>query len=72
MSGTNILLDQERDSDTVWLDHNEKDPTRRYKMFTTATDAYDFGPDLADVLAEFMAAGGPANPQVEGRIVRAE
>ena len=33
--GTNILLDQERDSDTVWLDLNEKDPARRYKMFTT-------------------------------------
>ncbi|HSW47188.1 MAG TPA: hypothetical protein VLM89_16615 [Phycisphaerae bacterium] len=33
--GTNILLDQERDSDTVWLDLNEKDPSRRYKMFTT-------------------------------------
>ncbi|MBI4580752.1 MAG: hypothetical protein HY718_13680 [Planctomycetes bacterium] len=33
--GTNILLDQERDSDTVWLDLNERDPARRYKMFTT-------------------------------------
>lgn len=33
--GTNILLDQERDSDTVWLDHNEKDPAQRFKMFTT-------------------------------------
>ena len=33
--GTNILLDQERDSDTVRLDLYEKDPSRRYKMFTT-------------------------------------
>ncbi|UCD27462.1 MAG: hypothetical protein JSV03_10085 [Planctomycetota bacterium] len=33
--GTNILLDQERDSSTVWLDLNERDPSRRYKMFTT-------------------------------------
>jgi len=33
--GTNILLDQERDSGTVWLDHNETDPARRFKMFTT-------------------------------------
>ncbi len=41
-----------------------------YKMFSTAADAYDFGPDLADVLAEFMAANGPANPQVEGRIMK--
>ena len=41
-----------------------------YGMFATAADAYDFGPDLADVLAEFMAAGGPAAPMVEGRITQ--
>ena len=39
-----------------------------YSMFTMATDAYDFGPDLADVLAEYMAENSPANPMVEGRI----
>jgi hypothetical protein len=33
--GTNILLHQERDSGTVYLDHNEKDPSKRFKMFTT-------------------------------------
>lgn len=33
--GTNILLDQERDSGAVWIDLNEKDASRRYKMFTT-------------------------------------
>lgn len=33
--GTNILLDQERDSGTVYLDHNEQDPAKRFKMFTT-------------------------------------
>ena len=41
-----------------------------YKMFTTATDAYDFGPDLADVMAEYMAANSPAAPMVEGRITK--
>ena len=42
-----------------------------YKMFVSdATDVYDFGPDLADVLAEFMAATGPSNPKVEGRITK--
>ena len=42
-----------------------------YKMFVSdAMNPYDFGPDLADVLAEFMAATGPANPQVEGRIMK--
>ncbi len=44
-----------------------------YKMFTTeAMNPYDFGPDLADVLAEYMAAQGPVMPMVEGRIKTVE
>ncbi len=44
-----------------------------YAMFATeAMDVYDFGPDLADVLAEYMAAQGPVMPKVEGRISRQE
>ena len=44
-----------------------------YRMFTTdAMDVYDYGPDLADVLAEYMAAHGPVMPYVEGRISRSE
>ena len=44
-----------------------------YRMFTTeAMDVYDYGPDLADVLAEYMAAHGPVVPTVEGRISRLE
>ncbi len=39
-----------------------------YKMFSDADDAYDFGPNLADVLAEYMAAVGPVAPKLEGRI----
>jgi hypothetical protein len=31
--GTNIVISKElRDSNTIWLDHNEKDPARRFKM----------------------------------------
>ncbi len=41
-----------------------------YSMFADAEDAYDFGPDLADVMAEFMAANSPAAPAVEGRIMK--
>ena len=41
-----------------------------YGMFATAEDAYDFGPDLADVMAEYMAANSPAAPTVEGRITK--
>lgn len=43
-----------------------------YSMFADAEDAYDFGPDLADVMAEYMAASGPVAPEVEGRIKKAE
>ncbi|MEM7461466.1 MAG: bifunctional metallophosphatase/5'-nucleotidase [Pseudomonadota bacterium] len=40
-----------------------------YKMFETESmNAYDFGPDLADVTAEFMAKSGPYEPYTDGRI----
>ncbi|MBT0958602.1 5'-nucleotidase C-terminal domain-containing protein [Alphaproteobacteria bacterium KMM 3653] len=40
-----------------------------YKMFATdAVNPYDFGPDLADVLAEFMASEGDYTPYTDGRI----
>ena len=35
--GTNITLTHNRDSSTVWLDHEEKDSSCRYKMFATAS-----------------------------------
>lgn len=42
-----------------------------YKMFSSdAMNVYDFGPDLADVLAEYMAEIAPVNPMVEGRITK--
>ena len=39
-----------------------------YKMFVDAANAYDFGPDLADVTAEFIAANAPYKPYTDGRI----
>ncbi|SFA97669.1 5'-nucleotidase [Poseidonocella pacifica] len=39
-----------------------------YKMFVEAENAYDFGPDLADVTAEFLAEQGPYAPYTDGRI----
>ncbi|KIN61939.1 putative 5-nucleotidase [Sulfitobacter noctilucicola] len=39
-----------------------------YAMFKTAENAYDFGPDLADVTAEFIAANAPYKPYTDGRI----
>ena len=40
-----------------------------YKMFTgDDKNAYDFGPDLADVTAEYLAEHAPYTPHVEGRI----
>ena len=41
-----------------------------YRMFVDATNAYDFGPDLADVTAEYMAKIGPVTPMTDGRITR--
>ena len=39
-----------------------------YKMFVDAENAYDFGPDLADVTAEYLAEQGPYAPYTDGRI----
>ena len=39
-----------------------------YAMFKTAANAYDFGPDLADVTAEFIAENAPYKPYTDGRI----
>jgi 5'-nucleotidase/UDP-sugar diphosphatase len=39
-----------------------------YDMFKTAMNAYDFGPDLADVTAEYIAANAPYQPYTDGRI----
>lgn len=39
-----------------------------YKMFKGAMNAYDYGPDLADVTAEFIAKNAPYTPYKDGRI----
>ncbi len=39
-----------------------------FKMFVDAANAYDFGPDLADVTAEYMARLSPFTPFTDGRI----
>ncbi len=42
-----------------------------YKMFAgDGKNAYDFGPDLADVTAEYIARNAPYQPFTEGRITR--
>ena len=41
-----------------------------YAMFVDAENAYDFGPDLADVTAEYMAGLGPVEPFTDGRITK--
>ena len=42
-----------------------------FRMFgAEAMNAYDYGPDLADVLAEYMAKTGPVKPALDGRIMR--
>ena len=41
-----------------------------YKVFAEkAINAYDFGPDLAEVLADYLARQGPGfTPKLDGRI----
>jgi 5'-nucleotidase len=39
-----------------------------FEMFVDAAKAYDFGPDLADVTAEYLAANAPYEPFIDGRI----
>jgi 5'-nucleotidase len=39
-----------------------------FDMLKTAMNAYDFGPDLADVTAEYIAANAPYQPYTDGRI----
>jgi 5'-nucleotidase / UDP-sugar diphosphatase len=41
-----------------------------FEMFVNAKNAYDFGPDLADVVAEYMAGQGAYAPFTDGRITR--
>jgi 5'-nucleotidase len=41
-----------------------------YKMFRDGKNAYDFGPDLADVTAEFLAKNAPYTPYLDGRITK--
>ena len=39
-----------------------------YAMFKDAENAYDFGPDLVDVTAEYLAKNGSYKPYTDGRI----
>ncbi|MGR3496967.1 bifunctional metallophosphatase/5'-nucleotidase [Citreimonas sp.] len=43
-----------------------------YAMFVDAENAYDFGPDLADVTAEYLAENAPYEPYTDGRITIVE
>lgn len=50
--GTNIVQADTRDSSTVWLDHDEADPQRRWKMFRSHGEDGRFG-----LSAHFSADG---------------
>ncbi len=41
-----------------------------YSMFVDAENAYDFGPDLAEVVADYLAANAPYTPFTDGRIMQ--
>ncbi|RUM23672.1 LysM peptidoglycan-binding domain-containing protein [Rhizobium vallis] len=39
-----------------------------YSIFKEGKNAYDYGPDLADVTAEYLAAHSPYKPYTDGRV----
>ena len=42
-----------------------------YSVFAeNAINPYDYGPTLADAVAEYIAANSPVAPEIEGRIVQ--
>ena len=41
LAGTNVVDTYDRDAATIWLDKQENDPTKRYKMFNIERDARD-------------------------------
>ena len=43
-----------------------------YGLFAKAKNAYDYGPNLETVLAEYIRTNGPVAPAVAGRIRRAQ
>jgi 5'-nucleotidase len=43
-----------------------------YSLFAKAKNAYDYGPNLEMVLAEYIRTNGPVAPALEGRIRRAQ
>ncbi|WP_116132967.1 bifunctional UDP-sugar hydrolase/5'-nucleotidase [Tropicimonas sp. IMCC34043] len=43
-----------------------------YSMFRDASNVYDFGPDLADVVVEYLAEQGSYSPYTDGRITKAQ
>ncbi|MFT4620423.1 MAG: 5'-nucleotidase/UDP-sugar diphosphatase [Dinoroseobacter sp.] len=43
-----------------------------YRMFSNAANAYDFGPGLEQVVADYVSASGSYAPFTDGRITRVE
>lgn len=39
-------------------------------MFVNAANAYDYGPDVADITAEYLVKSGSYKPFTDGRIIR--
>ena len=63
-------LDPERDYLAVSNDYL-RNGGDGYSMLRDAADAYDFGPDVADVLAEYLAQNSPYAPKTDDRIRQA-
>lgn len=68
-AGTFVPLDPEKTYGMV-SNNYVRNGGDGYAMFVDASDVYDYGPDLAEVLADYLAAHSPYEPYTDGRITR--
>ncbi len=74
LDGAWVPLDPDRVYGVVTNDYTRRGGDGYAVFDTDAQDAYDFGPDLAEVLVDYMQAQGPGftAPEAEGRITVVE
>ena len=65
-------IDPESVYSIVSNDFNRKGGDEYTVFAEKATDVYDFGRPLDQVLIDYIAGNNPVSPKVEGRITRAD
>lgn len=65
-----VALDPQKTYSVVSTDYLRRGGDGYKMLDTEAEKAYDYGPDLAQVVADYMAKVGPYTPTLDGRITR--